>query len=166
MMNRQASKDEKGMTLIEVVLALVLSSLFFCSILDLTGQGMAWHVNLQEEAKLRREMNRVRLFVEDRWDEARKVEIKLGKEVDEHQKSLNQMTFDYSNLDILPYEQEGEQLYKMKYGSNVVKEGIQSITLSQKGKWIFITCTLKGRGACSLTVYILLDSTYKKCKYK
>lgn len=66
-------QTEKGMTLIEVVLTLVLSSLFFCCALQFVTTGTKFYVKTREMQQLRLRMNQVKLVIEEQYQEAEQV---------------------------------------------------------------------------------------------
>lgn len=171
----QEIRGNKGMTLIEVILALAVSSLFFCCILDLTGRGIMMNQKIQEENNLRREMNRIKLFVEEQFDQAKKLtvydqedRIIFSTERDyiiDEEKVLKSMIFEEKlerhEIKWLKYQKNNKQLFKMTYGGQTLTENIQNITIIQQEQWLFITCTLVGKIGTSLSEEILLSLTYK-----
>lgn len=69
----RASRQEKGMTLIEVLLAIMLSSLFFCYVIGIMGTGQNYLSKMEREDNMRTEMDRLKLFIEEEYREAKSV---------------------------------------------------------------------------------------------
>ena len=148
---------KKGMTLLEVVLALAITGLFFCCLLNFTATGLEGHRGMVEEARLRRQMNFIRLFVEDRFEEA------SGVNFYEEEGRLRKIIFKDGQVLSITKENLGvNQLYKMTYKNSVVADNIQEMTYKRREHWVYIRCTLVGRGGRTLTEEILLNTKYKQ----
>lgn len=152
----QTGMKKKGMTLLEVVLALAITSLFFCCLLNFTASGLKGHRDMVEEARLRRQMNFIRLFVEDRFEEA------SGVSFYEVEGRLRKIVFkDGQELSITKEKTVANDLYKMTYKTSVVADNIKEMTYSKREYWVYISCTLAGRGGRTLTEEIILNIKYK-----
>ncbi|MBU3810846.1 MAG: hypothetical protein H9893_04250 [Candidatus Niameybacter stercoravium] len=76
------------MTLLEVMLTLVLSSLFFCCALQFIGMGTKFYVKTREKQGLRLAMNQVMRTIEEQYEEAAHLCIYIG-ESENNLKSLS-----------------------------------------------------------------------------
>lgn len=65
--------NNKGMTLIEVMLTLVLSSLFFCCVMQFVTTGAMHNLNIRQQQELRINMNQLKLFIEEQYQEAEQI---------------------------------------------------------------------------------------------
>lgn len=147
----------KGMTLLEVVLALAITGLFFCCLLNFTATGLSSHRGMVEEARLRRQVNFIRLFVEDRFEKA------SGVSFYEEEGRIKKITFtDGQELSITKEKVVANDFYKMTYKNSVVADNIQEMTYKRREHWVYIKCTLAGRGGRTLTEEILLNTKYKQ----
>lgn len=72
--------QQKGMTLIEVLLATMLSSLFFCYVIGIMTTGENYLSKMKQEDTMRTEMNRLKLFIEEECRESRSICIYISNE--------------------------------------------------------------------------------------
>ena len=84
----QGKRKEKGMTLLEVMLTLVLSSFFFCCALQFIGAGTKFYIKTKEKQELRLAMNQVMRTFEEQYEEAAHLCIYIG-ESEDNLKSLS-----------------------------------------------------------------------------
>lgn len=151
------ARTSRGMTLVEVVLALAITSLFFCCTLSLIDLGIKRQSVLVEEASLKRQMNFIRLFVEDRFEQASRVSF------EEVEGRLRKINFEGSEpISITKEKTATNALYKMTYKANTVANNIKEITYVTQGNWVYIQCTLAGRNNQLVTEDILLNMKYKQ----
>ena len=75
----QGKRKEKGMTLLEVMLTLVLSSFFFCCALQFIGTGTKFYIKTKEKQELRLAMNQVMRTFEEQYEEAAHLCISIGE---------------------------------------------------------------------------------------
>lgn len=76
----KALDQQKGMTLIEVLLAIMLSGLFFCYVIGIMTTGQNYLSKMQQEDMMRTEMNRLKLFIEEECRESRSICIYISNE--------------------------------------------------------------------------------------
>lgn len=69
----RVQRRERGMTLLEVVLTLALSSLFFCCALQFMATGTKFYTRTREMQQLRLRMDQVKLIIEEQYQEAQQV---------------------------------------------------------------------------------------------
>lgn len=78
-MNRKIKRKERGMTLLEVLLALVLSSLFFLYTEQFLAIGATLFTKIKTQQELRFAMNQVIRTFEEQYEEAAHLCIYIGR---------------------------------------------------------------------------------------
>lgn len=111
----QGKRKEKGMTLLEVMLTLVLSSFFFCCALQFIGAGTKFYIKTKEEQELRLAMNQVMRTFEEQYEEAAHLCIYIG-ESEDNLKSLSGCEYErHSKKPIIEEDYTHYFLYYIDY---------------------------------------------------
>ena len=111
----QGKRKEKGMTLLEVMLTLVLSSIFFCCALQFIGTGTKFYIKTKEKQELRLAMNQVMRTFEEQYEEAAHLCIYIGESAD-NLKSLSSCKYEkHSKKPIMEGDYTHYFLYYIDY---------------------------------------------------
>lgn len=111
----QGKRKEKGMTLLEVMLTLVLSGFFFCCALQFIGTGTKFYIKTKEKQELRLAMNQVMRTFEEQYEEAAHLCIYIGQSED-NLKSLSGCEYEkHSKIPIIEGDYTHYFLYYIDY---------------------------------------------------